>query len=249
MMSWSSKHQGVAAGVRPAVGNGAKGRLRASSGFTWPRAGPRQVTLAGFILGFLLVSGLGILTGILTGLSPGLHVNNVAALLLATQDAWVSLIGFFVPEASADPPTTGLLLSCFLLATATSHAVFDFIPSVFLGAPTEDTALATLPGHRLLLAGQGAKAVALAARGALLGSMFGVVALLPLHSLLADPVGIADRFRPFAGAFLAAVLGALVISELRGRNRARRLLRAIWVQSVAGFLGFATLRGSMPLDP
>jgi len=207
------------------------------------------VSLTGFLLGFVLVLGLGILTGILTGLSPGLHVNNVAALLLATQDAWVSLIALFVPDASADSATTGLLLSCFLLATATSHAVFDFIPSVFLGAPTEDTALATMPGHRLLLAGQGAKAVALAARGALLGSVFGLVALLPLHALLADPVGIADRFRPFAGAFLAAVLGALVISELRGRNRVRRVLGTIWVQGLAGLLGLATLRGSMPLDP
>src|SRR5437879_5055967 len=116
----------------------------------------------------------------------------------------------------------GLLLSCFLLAAAGSHAVFDFIPAVFLGAPTEDTALATLPGHRLLLVGQGAKAVALAARGALLGTAFAVVALIPLRFLLADPVNLADRFRPWAPAFVVCVLGAVLASGLRGRARPPR---------------------------
>src|SRR5207247_71158 len=123
---------------------------------------------------------LGLLAGALTGLSPGLHVNNVAALVLTTQAAWTGFLAALVPDVSSEPEMIGLLLSCFLLATAGSHAVFDFIPAVFLGAPTEDTALATLPGHRLLLVGQGAKAVALAARGALLGTAFAVAALVPL---------------------------------------------------------------------
>ncbi|HKW42578.1 MAG TPA: tripartite tricarboxylate transporter permease, partial [Thermoplasmata archaeon] len=117
----------------------------------------------GLLVGFLVVTFLGVVSGIATGLSPGLHVNNVAALVLATQSAWGAFIAGVVPGA-VDPDTVGLLLACYLLATAASHAVFDFIPSVFLGAPTEETALATLPGHRLLLMGQGAKAVALAAR-------------------------------------------------------------------------------------
>src|SRR2546429_9046899 len=182
---------------------------------------------------------LGLLAGVLTGLSPGLHVNNVAALVLATQTAFAGFLAVLVPDISAEPETMGLLLSCFLLATAGSHAVFDFIPAVFLGAPTEDTALATLPGHRLLLVGQGAKAVALAARGALLGSAFAVVALLPLRILLADPVGLADHFRPWTPAFLVCVLGAVLASEWRGRSRVHRLVRAVLVQTLAGGLGLA----------
>lgn len=141
------------------------------------------------------------------------------------------------------------MLSCFLLATVGSHAVFDFVPAVFLGAPTEDTALATLPGHRLLLVGQGAKAVALAARGALLGTAFAVVALLPLRFLLADPVGIANGFRPWTPAFLVFVLGAVLASEFRGQARVRRLVRAAWVQGLAALLGIATLRGPILIDP
>src|SRR5881396_520417 len=90
---------------------------------------------------------LGLLAGALTGLSPGLHVNNVAALVLTTQAAWTGFLAALVPDVSSEPEMIGLLLSCFLLATAGSHAVFDFIPAVFLGAPTEDTALATLAGR------------------------------------------------------------------------------------------------------
>lgn len=206
------------------------------------------MTLAAFLLGFLLLTILGILAGSLTGLSPGLHVNNVAAFVLATHSAWTGLLAALLPEVSADPATSGLLLSCFLLAAAGSHAVFDFIPSVFLGAPTEDTALATLPGHRLLVAGQGAKAVALAARGAVLGSAFAVVALLPLRFLVADPVGLADAFRPWTAAFLVFILGALLASEWRGRNRGRRLFRAAWCQVLVGLLGIAALRGPILLD-
>src|SRR5437867_12848669 len=107
---------------------------------------------------------LGLLAGVLTGLSPGLHVNNVAALVLATQTAFAGFLAVLVPDISAEPETMGLLLSCFLLATAGSHAVFDFIPPAFSGAPTEDTALATLRAHRLLLARQGAKPGARAGR-------------------------------------------------------------------------------------
>jgi len=201
------------------------------------------VTPLSFVAGFLILTVLGLLAGALTGLSPGLHVNNVAALVLATQAAWTSFVATLVPDVASEPETMGLLLSCFLLATAGSHAVFDFIPAVFLGAPTEDTALATLPGHRLLLVGQGAKAVALAARGALLGTAFAVVALVPLRFLLADPVHLADLFRPWAPAFLVFVLAAVLASESRGRNRVRRLARAVWVQALAAGLGIAVLRG------
>src|SRR5207253_8357634 len=152
-------------------------------------------------------------------------------------------------DLASEPETMGLLLSCFLLAAAGSHAVFDFVPTVFLGAPTEDTALATLPGHRLLLIGQGAKAVALAARGALLGTAFAVVALVPLRFLLADPVNLADRFRPWTPAFLVFVLGAILASELRGRARHRRVVCAAWVQALAALLGVATLRATTLIDP
>ncbi len=196
--------------------------------------------------GSLVLLGLG--TGAATGLAPGLHVNNVAAVVLATRASWVAfLLG---PWASADPATLGLLLSCYLLATAVSHGIFDFVPSVFLGAPTEETALSILPGHRMLLQGEGPKAVALAARGAVLGTALAVVLLLPLRWILGDPIGLAGTFRPWTWLFLAGMLAAMLATEVRGRRRrVRRVLRAAWVQLLAGLLGLVVLRGPPLLDP
>ena len=202
----------------------------------------------GFVLAFLSLVVLGTGTGAVTGLAPGLHVNNVAAVVLATRASWVALL--LGPWAGEDPGTLGLLLSCYLLATAVSHGIFDFVPSVFLGAPTEETALTMLPGHRMLLDGEGARAVSLAARGAVLGAALSAVALVPLRLLLGPPVGLAASFRPWSPWFLAGMLLALAVSEARfGRARARRVGRAVLVQGLAGLLGLAALRGPSGLDP
>ena len=200
----------------------------------------------GAAFGTLVLLGLG--TGAATGLAPGLHVNNVAAVVLATRASWVALV--LGPWSTSDPATLGLLLSCYLLATAVSHGIFDFVPSVFLGAPTEETALSILPGHRMLLQGEGPRAVALAARGAVLGTAMAAAALLPLRWLLGEPVGLAEAFRPWTWLFLAAMLAAMLATEIRGRRRRlQRLLRAAWVQLIAGLLGFVVLRGASGLDP
>ena len=203
---------------------------------------------AAFGLAFVSLVLLGLGTGALTGLAPGLHVNNVAAVVLATRASWVAfLLG---PWATSDPATLGLLLSCYLVSTAVSHGIFDFVPSVFLGAPTEETALSILPGHRMLLAGEGPRAVALAARGALLGTALAAAILLPLRWVLGEPVGLAEAFRPWTWLFLVAMLGAMLATEVRGRrHRLRRLLRAAWVQLLAGLLGLAVLRGVPGIDP
>jgi len=193
----------------------------------------------------LLFSGLGVLVGILTGLAPGLHVNNVAALVVATQGAWATGLSGILPVLAADPGALAGSLSAFIVAAAVSHGIFDFIPSTFLGAPSEETALSVLPGHRMLLRGEGARAVELAARGALLGVLLSVALLVPLRAVLADPVGLADRSRAWTGVFLIALLAALLASEgFRRGRRVRRILRAAWVQTLAAALGVAVLRGA-----
>src|SRR2546428_7592613 len=120
---------------------------------------------------------------------------------------------------------------------------------LFLGAPTEDPALASLPGHRVLLAGNGAKAVALAARGSVRGTAFAVSFVVPLRFLLGDPIELAVRFRAWTAVFLLGLLAAIVATEYRGRRPVGRVLRAAWVQILAALLGIVTLRGALPLDP
>ncbi|MBN2518425.1 MAG: tripartite tricarboxylate transporter permease, partial [Candidatus Altiarchaeota archaeon] len=96
------------------------------------------------LLEYLLFLLLGILLGICTGLLPGLHVNTISIILL-------SLFPFM---------GVGALQFAILLASmATVHTFLDFIPSIFLGAPEESTAMSILPTHRLLLQGRGVEAV------------------------------------------------------------------------------------------
>jgi len=202
------------------------------------------------LLAFLALTALGVLAGGVTGLAPGLHVNNVAAVVLATEASWAGIVVAIAPGAEAEPSVVAGLLACFLLATAVSHGIFEFIPSVFFGAPSEDTALAVLPGHRLLLQGEGARAVALAARGAFLGVLASAALFVPLRVLLADPVGLFDLFRPWTAVFIAGLLVALLVAEVFGhRGGARRVLRAAGVQALAGLLGLAVLRGPSGLAP
>ncbi len=204
--------------------------------------------LPAFGLAFAGLVLFGVGTGVVTGLSPGLHVNNVAAVLLATRASWVVLL--LAPFSGAASEELGLLLGCYLLSVAVSHGIFDFVPSVFFGAPTEETALSILPGHRMLLEGEGARAVALAARGAVLGTALAAALLVPLRFLLGDPVGLADAFRPWTAMFLCGMLVALVASEARfHRRRLRRVSRAVWVQGLAGLLGLLVLRCPSGLDP
>jgi len=111
----------------------------------------------------LLLSVLGgYLLGIISGLLPGIHNNNFALALVALAP--------FLAEKGLSP----FYICVIILSNAISQTFHDIIPSVFLGAPDGDTALAVLPGHRLLLDGAGAEAVRLSA----LGSAGSVVASL-----------------------------------------------------------------------
>jgi len=58
-----------------------------------------------------------------------------------------------------------LLIAGFIIAVSISHTFHDTIPTTFMGAPEEDTALSVLPAHSLLLEGRGYEAVVLSALG------------------------------------------------------------------------------------
>lgn len=96
----------------------------------------------------------GYLLGIVSGLLPGVHTNNFALALVAFSP--------FLAEKGGVAP---FYIALIILSNAVSHTFHDIIPSVFLGAPDGDTALAVLPGHRLLLEGAGAEAIRLSAWG------------------------------------------------------------------------------------
>lgn len=104
---------------------------------------------------------LGVIAGTITGITPGLHINLVAAFMLTL------------------PQLNLLFAICFIVAMAITHTFIDFIPSIFLGVPKEDNAIALLPGHRLLIKGYGYAAAKLT----LIGSFYGLIIAIILSPL------------------------------------------------------------------
>ncbi|MEM7821789.1 MAG: tripartite tricarboxylate transporter permease, partial [Candidatus Aenigmatarchaeota archaeon] len=96
------------------------------------------------ILETILFSLLGVLIGIPLGLLPGMHINNILPLILSFSFLFASYN-----------------LTVLIVSIAITQIFISFIPSIFLGAPDENTALSVLPGHRLLFEGKGYEAIKL----------------------------------------------------------------------------------------
>ena len=194
---------------------------------------------------------LGVAAGVVTGLAPGLHVNNVALLLLASRGAFEGLVLAVFPSAGLEELIA--ILSSFVMGTVIGHSFLDFVPSVYLGAPEEKTALSVLPGHRLLLAGEGHVAVRLAAKGGIAGVAAAVALLIPLRLFLGSPVDAYERGKGLIAFLLLGIAALLILSErerrVKGRDgkerriasRTRQRAIAALLFGTAGMLGFALL--------
>jgi putative membrane protein len=178
----------------------------------------------------LLFSVLGgYLLGIISGLLPGIHNNNFALLLVVLTPS--------LAEKGLPP----FYIAVIIISNAVSQTFHDIIPSVFLGAPDSDTALAVLPGHRLLLDGAGAEAVRLSA----LGSAGSVVASL----LFVVPLGLFfEIIYPYLEEHMALILISIVFlmlaSEKGDQSQKKDLLSkykykfyALSLFLITGFLG------------
>ena len=160
---------------------------------------------------------LGILTGTLTGLIPGIHINLVALSILS--------IPFLI-----NLPTTLLLI--FIASMAITHTFLDFIPSIFLGAPDEDTGLGVLPGHELLIHGEGHHAIKLT----ILGSTIAIISLIIIVPtfIIAMPK-IYPLLQRMMAFFLIWIAIFLIYSEKESKTK------AIIIFILAGFLGLSSL--------
>ncbi len=141
---------------------------------------------------------LGFLLGIISGLIPGIHVNNFALVLVALSPLFLKM-GF-------EP----FYIAVIILSNSVTQTFIDIIPSIFLGAPEADTALAVLPGHQLLMEGRGAEAVRLCA----IGSAGAVVIAL----LMAVPLGlfflnIYSTIDAYIGWLLVLIVVVMIATE------------------------------------
>lgn len=150
-------------------------------------------------LSLLIISILaGFLLGIISGLTPGVHVNNFALILVAMSPFFKGM--GFAP----------FYIAVIILSNSIAHTFLDIIPSVFLGAPEENTALAVLPGHVLLMEGRGAEAVRLSA----IGSAGAIVVSL----MLAVPMGffflqIYGAISAYVGMILVLIVVIMIATE------------------------------------
>lgn len=172
------------------------------------------------LLELIIITLFGVLLGIVTGLTPGIHVNTVAVILM--------------PLAFATSPH---YVAAIIISVAITHTIFDFIPSILLGAPEADTALSVLPGHRMLLEGKGYEAVYLTAVGSI-GSMLLSLFLFPL--LL---IAIPSIYSSISGHihFILLFLSSLMILTEKGKAK----LYALAIFLLSGMLGILTLDSFM----
>mgnify|MGYP006270155679 CR=1 FL=1 len=166
----------------------------------------------------------GVCLGTVSGLVPGLHVNALALLLAAAA-----------PTLPAPPAAVGAAV----LAAGVVHTFLDVVPALVLGVPDAATAVGSLPGHRLVLAGRGREALRLSAVGSGVAVAGAVPLALPLSHLVA--AGRAELY-----AALPAVLALVVVLLVAAEPTRRRRLGGVACFGLAAGLGLLTL--GVPTD-
>ncbi len=177
---------------------------------------------------------LGTAAGVATGLLPGLHVNTVAALVLALQ---ASLLAFAASLFSwAAPTVTDLatMVAALIIGNVIAHTFLDYVPSIFLGAPEAETALSVLPGHRMLLQGRGLAAVRISALGSGAAALLSVLLILPLTLVMGPPINAYEDLRPFLPLLLLLVVAILLVAEPARSAAVRPELACVLPEGILG---------------
>jgi putative membrane protein len=154
------------------------------------------------VFDLILACIVGVFCGVITGLIPGIHVNTVGAFVFSASPF---LLYSYSPE----------VLAVFLLSMSISHALLEFIPSMFLGVPEEGTVLSVMPGHHLLLQGRGKEAIRLVSLGGF-GALIITILLLPLFM-----VGLPFLYgllKPYIWIILSVVVVYMLIRLSRDWN-------------------------------
>lgn len=206
-------------------------------------AGRRADVDPGLLLAVVYISLLGAGLGSLTGLAPGLHVNTLALVMVAFAPVLLSLLEEASALFGAGRESAILLLVAVIVSASVAHSFLDLLPSIFLGAPEEGTAMSVLPGHRMLLEGRGLEAARCSAYGGLVGAAAAVAACLPLSLALGPPLNLFPLLDAVTPAVIVIALVSLVLSE-----RGRRLQACIIVRSAAPAEAVLSIARPVPVD-
>lgn len=164
----------------------------------------------------ILLIPAGVLFGFALGVLPGMHINNILPFL------------FFLPFANEG-------FYFFVISASISSVFSSFFQSVLVGAPNEDTALSVLPGHRLVLKGQGHLALRLLIYGGLFALIISGL-LFPLY------VFVLPHIEPSLKFFVPFVLISAVLYILFTDKKA-----AVIIVLLSSGLGFLTINYNLLL--
>lgn len=172
----------------------------------------------------------GILVGIFTGIAPGIHINLVSVMVVASAPL---LLQF----------TSALSLVVFIISLAITHTFLDTLPSIYLGAPDEAQALNVLPGHRLLMKGAGHSAVLYTVLGSLGSLLLGII-LFPFF------IWSMIRIQPLISSWIGYLLIVIMIYMiLREKNKKLASTVAFLLAGCLGLLVFSIPNLRQPLFP
>ncbi len=176
------------------------------------------------LIEILIFSLFGIVIGTLCGLLPGIHPNNLLILIIA-----------LLPLLSGYPIQA---IVAFIISMVVVNTVTSFIPSIFLGAPDDSTALSVLPGHKLLLEGRGLEAVFLSVIGGL-GVVILFVLMMPL--LLKTLPILYSWVKYYTHWLLSAIVLVMIMTE----HVIKKKLWGFLVFLLAGVLGLISLNSTI----
>lgn len=177
------------------------------------------------MLEVLLLIIAGVFLGTFTGMVPGIHVNTVVITVLSLLPV---LLEHFSP----------LGVVSLIVAMSVVHTFVDYIPSILIGAPQEDSVLSILPGHRMLMEGRGYEAIRLTVLGGF-GAIIVSCITLPVGMVILPILyGAAKTVMPY---LLITVLAYMVYTE----RTPKKMLYSLAIIGYSGILGTLILGGNI----
>ena len=171
------------------------------------------------MLKILLSILLGVTFGTFTGLIPGVHINLISTIILSS---YAKISGFF----------SNIEIAIFIISMSITHTFVDAIPSIYLGAPGESQALTALPGHKMLLKGQGHGAIKLT----VIGSFFTLVCCILFFGLFLKGMSAMEELTKGRIGYILLGLVLFVILSQKGK-----VMKSITVFLLSASIGLSVL--------
>ncbi len=168
----------------------------------------------------------------------------MVSLFLVLASPWLVVLITDHLALAREPWLARVLIALLIIATSVVHSFVDFIPATFLGAPDEDTALSVLPAHRLLLKGEGYRAVSLSVRSSFTAVILSFLLLAPFALIIPEPVNAYAAIKTNIFWLLLGVVFLLLITEgshLPFRAGVGKKGLALLCFLLSGVLGLLTL--------